>query len=68
MLNVNTCHAEWIKMPRPLLIYSQLDSLIQFVDINSDTKWGNNADSNLLAYWSGSTQSAKAGHTRVQQD
>ena len=29
------CHAEYIKMPRPLLIFCQSDYLIQVVDTNS---------------------------------
>ena len=36
---INPCHAEWIKMPHPLLLVSQLDSLTQIVDINSHTEW-----------------------------
>ena len=39
MESVHPCHAESIKMPRPLLIFSQSDYLIQVVDINSHTKW-----------------------------
>ena len=31
----NPCHGEYIKMPRPPLIFSQIDYLIQFVDTNS---------------------------------
>ena len=34
---VNPYPAEFIKMPRPLLIFSQSDHLIQIVDINSHT-------------------------------
>ena len=33
----NPCHAELIKMPRQLLIFSQSDYLIQIVDINLHT-------------------------------
>ena len=33
----NCCHAEYIKMPRPLLIFSHSDYLIQIVAINSNT-------------------------------
>ena len=33
--NINPCHAELIKMPCPLLIFSQSDYLIQVVDTNS---------------------------------
>ena len=36
---VNPCHAEYIKMPRPLLIFSQLIYLIRVVDTNSTTEW-----------------------------
>ena len=35
--NVNPCHAKYIKMPRPLLIFSQSDYLIRIVAINSHT-------------------------------
>ena len=38
-LDLNPCHAEYIKMPRPLLMVSHLDSLIQIVDINSHSEW-----------------------------
>ena len=34
-LCLNPCHAEWIKMSRPLLMFSQSDNFIQVVDINS---------------------------------
>ena len=34
-LEINPCHAEWIKMPRPLLISSQSDYLIRIFDRNS---------------------------------
>ena len=37
--HINFCHAEWITMPRPLLIFSQSDYLIQVVDTNSNTEW-----------------------------
>ena len=33
----NPCHAEWIKMPCPFVIFSQLDYLIQVVHTNSNT-------------------------------
>ena len=33
------CHAEWIKLPRPFLIFNQSDYLIKIVDINSQNKW-----------------------------
>ena len=36
---VNPCHAEYIRMPCPLLIFNQSDYLIQVVDINSITEW-----------------------------
>ena len=36
---INPCHTDWIKMPRPLLIVSQSDYLIQIVHTNSHTKW-----------------------------
>ena len=35
---LNPCHAEWMKMPRPLLIFSKSSNLIQIVDINSYTE------------------------------
>ena len=35
--HVNPCHAEQIKMPRPLQIFGQSDYLIQAVDTNSHT-------------------------------
>ena len=34
---VNPCHAEYIKMPHPLLIFNQSDYLIWIVAINSYT-------------------------------
>ena len=34
---LNPCHAEYIKMPCPLLIFSQSDNLIQAVDTKSHT-------------------------------
>ena len=34
---INPCHAVYIKIPRPLLIFSQSDNLIWVVDINSHT-------------------------------
>ena len=34
----NPCHSEWIKMPRPLLVFSQSDYLTH-VDTNSHTIW-----------------------------
>ena len=33
----NYCRAEYTKMPRPLLIFSQSDYLVQIVDTNSHT-------------------------------
>ena len=53
-------------MPRPFLIFSQSDYLIQIVAINS--QMANSADPDLLANWSGSALFAKAGYIRVQQD
>ena len=35
ILSFNPCHAEYIKMPRPLLISSQSDYLIRVFDRNS---------------------------------
>ena len=35
----NPCHAVWIKMPHPLLIFSQSEYLILVVDTNSHTYW-----------------------------
>ena len=58
---LNACHAELIKMLRPLLIFSQSDYLIQVVDANSHT---NSADPDQLA----STLFQKTEHTWVQQD
>ena len=37
--DLNPCPAEYIKMPCPLLIFSQSDYLIYIVHINSDTQW-----------------------------
>ena len=64
--------AEYIKMPCPLLIFSQSVSLILIVDIRKFTYWmANSADPNQLAVseanWSGSTLFAKAGYIWVQQ-
>ena len=68
---INLCHAQKIKMPRPLLIFSQSDYLIQIVDTNSQLMT-NSADPDQLASseanWSGSTLFAKAGYIWVQQD
>ena len=36
---LNPCHAELIKMPHPLLIFSQSDCFIPGMDINSHTLW-----------------------------
>ena len=36
-LTLNLCHAEYIKIPHPFLIFSQSDYLIKIVDINSHT-------------------------------
>ena len=38
-LSFNPCDAELIKMPCPLLIFSQSGNLVQIVDINSYTVW-----------------------------
>ena len=37
--HINPCHAEYIKMPCPLLVFSQSDYLIQLVHTNSNTWW-----------------------------
>ena len=56
-------------MPRPLIILSQSDSLIQIADINSDTKWQTvQIQISSEANWSGSTLFAKAGYIQAQQD
>ena len=34
---INPCHAEYIEMLRPLLIFNQSDYWIQIIDINSNT-------------------------------
>ena len=39
MLNINPCPAAYIKMSRPIQIFSQSNCLIQIVDINSHTEW-----------------------------
>ena len=36
---INPCHVELIKLPHPLLIFSQSEYLIQIVDINSHSEW-----------------------------
>ena len=36
-MTLDPCNAEYIKMPRQLLIFSQSDDLIQVVDTNSYT-------------------------------
>ena len=70
-LIINHCHAEYIKLSRPLLIFSQSDYLIQIVDTNSYLM-ANSADPDQLASseanWSGFTLFAKAGHIQAQQD
>ena len=38
-LNFNPCPAEYIKMPRPRLIFRQSDNLIRIVAINLHTLW-----------------------------
>ena len=67
---INPCHAEWINIPRPLLIFSQSDYLIQVFDISPYTKWQTVKIhiSSSEANWSGSKLSAKAGYIRAQQD
>ena len=74
LIYIYPCHAEKIKMPCPLLIFSQSDYLIQVVDTNSHTLYltmTNSADPDLLASLeangSGCTLFAKAGHILVQQ-
>ena len=37
--HLNPCHAEQIKMPHPLLIFSQSEYLIHVVDTNSHAEW-----------------------------
>ena len=70
-LVINPCHAEYIKISRPLLIFSQSDYLIQVVD-TVIYLMANSVDPDQLASaetnWSGSTLFAKAGYVRVQQD
>ena len=44
-----------MKRPRPILIFSQLDYLIQIVDINSHTQWQTVQIQAQEANWSGST-------------
>ena len=39
LIYINPCHAEKIKMPCPLLIFSQSDYLIQVLDANVHTEW-----------------------------
>ena len=56
---VNPCHAEYIKMLHPLLIFSQSDYLIPIVGKNL-ILLANSADSDKLASSSGSTLFAKA--------
>ena len=67
----NPWHAELIKMPCPLLIFSQSNYLIQIVDIKFTYLMANSADPDQLASseanWSGSTLFAKAGYIWVQQ-
>ena len=69
--DVNPCHAELIKMPRPLQIFSQSNYLIQNVDNNSYTELQTvqvQISWLLRSQLSGSTLFAKAGHIRVLQD
>ena len=34
IIRLNPCRAEWIKIPRPLLFFTQSDYLIRVVDTN----------------------------------
>ena len=61
------------KMPRPLLIFSRSEYLINVVDSNSDSYlMANTADPDQLvsseANWSWSALFEKAGYIMVQQD
>ena len=73
-LQLNPCPAEKIKMPCPLLIFSQSNYLIWVVAINSHIRYlmANSVDPDQLASeeanWSGSILFAKAGYIRVQQN
>ena len=46
---INPCPAELIKMPHPLLVFSQSDYFIQIVDINSQYFMANSVDPDQLA-------------------
>ena len=66
LVNHNPCPAEYIKMPRLLLIFSQSYYLIQVIDTNSNTEWQTvQIQICSEANWSGSALFAKAGHIRV---
>ena len=69
--SVNPCPAEYIKMPRPLLIFSQRDNNPDYCS-KFTYLMGNSADPDQLASeeanWSGSTLFAKAGCIWVQQN
>ena len=67
--SINPSHAEQIKMPCPLLIFSQSDYILQIADISSYTDWQTvQIQISSEANWSGSTLFAKAGYIRIQQD
>ena len=70
--HINPCHAEYIKMTHPLLIFGQSEYLIQVVWYKLEYWMANSAAPDQLASseanCSGSTLFAKAGHIRVQQD
>ena len=60
-LLINHCRPEEIKMPHPLLIFSQSDYLIQVVDKKSHTEWQTVqiqihielSDGDILQWWWG---------------
>ena len=56
-----------IKIPSPLLIFSQSDYLILVVDTNSHS-YNKQCQSFEESDWSGSTLFAKTGHIQAQQD
>ena len=71
LYSFNPCPAEYIKMPRPLQIFSQSDYLIQIIDvihILNCKQCRSRSVGFLEANWSGSTLFANAGYIRVQQD
>ena len=69
---VNPCHAEYIKMPHPLLIFSQSDYFDPEYWYKFIYLMANSADPDQLASseanWSRSTLFAKAWHIQIQQD